>query len=75
MAKQYKSAKMHQATFAVGIGVINKELSTEGDAVYKATESISLEEGSNLVRVVIKDKAGKKVVLDIPLSNFENLRE
>lgn len=75
MSKSYKSAKMHQATFAVGVGVIQKELSTEGDSVHKATESITLEDGSNLVTVVIKDQGGKKVTLDIPLSNFENLRE
>lgn len=75
MAKNYKSAKMHQGTFATGIGNIQKELSVVGDSVHKAVESITYEDGSNLVNVVFKDTVGKKVALDIPLSNFENLRE
>lgn len=75
MSKEYRSAKMHEATFAVGVGVINKELTTTGDGASKAVQSITLEAGSNLVTVVVKDKVGKLVNLDIPLTNFENLRE
>lgn len=75
MSKSYRSAKMHEGTFAVGFGAVNKELSTSGDSINKAVESITLKDGSNLVTVVLKDKVGKPVTLDIPLSNFENLRE
>lgn len=75
MSKSYRTAKMHQGTFAQGIGNIQKELATTGDAIHKAVRSITLNEAQTLVTVVFEDTVGKKVSLDIPLSNFENLRE
>ncbi len=73
--KSYKSATMHNGTFTLGIGTIQKTLSVNGDATHKAVESITLEDNSLVVTVVLKDQVGKKIALDIPLSNFENLRE
>ncbi len=73
--KSYKAATMHNGTFTTGIGAVAKNLTVIPDGANKAVDSITLEEGSLVVTVVLKDVVGKKVVLDIPLSNFENLRE
>jgi hypothetical protein len=73
--KSYRSATLHETLFTAGVGEIKKEIYTSGDGINKAIESITLEEGSNLVCVVVKDQAGKKVKLDVPLSNFKLLRE
>lgn len=75
MPKKYTSAKMHEGTFAVGVGAISREITTHPDSTNKSVESITFDETTNLVTLVIKDKVGKKVVLDVPVSNFENLRE
>jgi len=75
MPKSYNSAVMHETMFSPGVGELKKELAVTGDAGHKAVEAIILAEGSLVVAVTVKDKVGKSVTLDIPLSNFKLLRE
>jgi hypothetical protein len=68
--KKLTSALMHEDSFYAGVGPLKKELNTVHDGI---SREVTLALEGSLVLVGTKTKAGKDIVLAIPLSNFKHL--